>query len=67
MAEYGARTGVTTLIKVVRALCRLYLTYSAKINAWVNTAIPSGDRATVLAWLAGIAAVCAILEAATDD
>lgn len=67
MARYGFRSGVTQLLRFVRLLCRLYVVFSATINAWVEANLEGADKTTVLEWLAAITAVCGILEAVPDD
>lgn len=64
---YGARTGVTTLIKFVKLLCKLYNTFSTKIDQWVLDQVDPSKQAQVQAFLALIAPVCHILEATPDD
>jgi len=68
MAAYGARTGVTTLLALVKHLCGIYMLFSTKINAWVNSSsLSPSDKATVLAWLSSISEVCTLLKTIPDD
>lgn len=64
---YNARTGVTTAIKIVRALCKLLDIYGVKIRAWVTANAGPVNTPIVLAWLDGAGVVCAILQALPDD
>lgn len=64
---YGKRTGVTTLRSLTKHICRLILTYSVKINDWIDTFPDAADRATVRAWLVATQAACTILLAHPDD
>lgn len=68
MADYGARTGVTTLIFLADKLCRLYVIYSAKINAWIDaSSISSADKLVIKNWLNALNAVCVLLNSIGDD
>lgn len=60
-------TGVSTLIFIVRQLCKLLTRYRTKIDAWAQGALAPGSKATLDSWLDGATAVCLILEAAPDD
>lgn len=61
--NYGGRNGVSTLIKVTKHICHIYASFSGAIIAYVNgSSLSSGDKATVIAWLNGASAACAILE-----
>lgn len=66
--SYRARTGVTTAILLIKQLCRLYTTYSSKINAWVSaSSLTAGEKASILSWLAAAQATCALMELIPDD
>lgn len=68
MANYRrVVTGVSTLIAIVKTLCKLLVTYRVKIDAWATGALSAPDKATLDTWLDAATAVCLILEAATDD
>jgi hypothetical protein len=67
MATYGARTGVTTLIRTVDFLCRLYVKFSKYIDPWVATQVPLPGRTTVQTFLTVLQATCIALNAASDD
>ena len=65
---YNKRTGVTRMRVLVKLMCNLYTAYSAKIQNWVIENVTNADqRSAVLIWLAGMSAVCAILQATPDD
>lgn len=62
MFNYGARNGVSTVIKFVKALCKIYLTYQERIIAYINgSTLSAGDKAAVIAWLNLASSSCAIL------
>jgi len=60
-------TGVSTLIFIVKQLCRLQARYGAKIDQWIGDNMSPTNAATVRAWIAGFSAVCLILETTPDD
>jgi len=61
--NYGGRTGVSTIIFLIKRICHVYTSFSASIIAYVNgSSLSSGDKATVIAWLNGASAACAIIE-----
>lgn len=65
---YNKRTGVTTVIKVVKHLCGIYDVFSPKIIAWVNaSSISTSDKAMVIAWLGNATTVCSLLRTIPDD
>lgn len=68
MAAYGARTGVTTLLKLTKHLCGIYELFSSKINAWVMaSSLTEGEKTTIVAWLQSISLVCNLLKSIPDD
>jgi len=68
MATYRARTGVTTFILLVKAMCRLFAVYQTKISNWVTASSISSDNKTfILQWMSSASAVCAILLSIGDD
>lgn len=68
MAFYGARTGVTTLLALVKHLCGIYGLFDTKINAWVNaSSLSPADKATILSWLGSISEICTLLKTIPDD
>lgn len=67
MPPYGAKTGVTTLIALVKHICRIFLVFEPKIVAWMGTISNPTDRALAIAWIATTKAVCSILQATPDD
>lgn len=63
-SNYGGRNGVSSIVRLTRELCRIYTAYSGGIINYVNNSSMSpSDKATVIAWLNGGVAACAILEA----
>lgn len=62
--NYGGRIGMSQLIRLVIALCDLFVTYGARIKIFVaaTTLIDSTQKATLVAWLDGIVAACEILR-----
>lgn len=65
---YGKRTGVTTMVRVVRHLCHLFLTFEVKITAWINaSALSSSDKAICTAWIATTKVVCTLFNSIPDD
>lgn len=61
--NYGGRNGVSQIIRFVKLVCRIYLTYATRIVAYVEASpLDSGKKTTVLAWLAGAQEACMILE-----
>jgi len=64
---YGSKTGVTTVIKLVKHLCRIFLIYEAKIIAWADGNMSPTDAATFKAWIATTKAVCTLLLSTPDD
>jgi hypothetical protein len=67
MGAYGARTGVTSLLKFVKILCRIYIRWQEHIVPWVVASVPPEHQTTVLAWLAAIPVICGILSLTPDD
>lgn len=66
-ATYGKRTGVTTLKKLVQALCELYDHFRPLINGWVDANFASPKRETVLAWLSALSDICLFIGEVADD
>lgn len=63
MFNYGSRNGVSTLIRIIKALCKLYIAFSASIVAYINgSSLDSGQKTTITAWLNGAQEACMILE-----
>lgn len=60
-------TGVSTIIFLVKKLCALQARYGAKILAWAQANMSSGDYVIFLAWYNQFSLVCQILEATPDD
>lgn len=61
--NYGGRNGVSQIIRFTKLLCKIYLTYSVRIIAYIEaSSLDSGQKATVLAWLNGAQEACMILE-----
>ena len=60
--NYGGRIGMSTTIKVVQALCKIYGTYQAKIIAYVNAStLTSDQKASVISWLNLATEICGLL------
>lgn len=64
---YNKKTGVTTLRKEIAFVCRLLLTYGAKIRNWVNTVVDPAYRTETLAILDSLNTLCTILQSTPDD
>lgn len=61
--NYGGRNGVSTLIRTVKYLCKLYLAFANPIITWINgSTLNSEQKTIVLAWLNGMQEACMILE-----
>lgn len=60
-------TGVSTVIFLVKQLCRLQTRFGAKIVAWAQDRMTPENYAIFRAWYDGISAVCLILESTPDD
>lgn len=61
--NYGGRNGVSTLIRIVKGMCRLYLSFSGSIIQYIdNSSLDAGQKTTVKNWLNGAQEACMILE-----
>lgn len=67
IANYGKRTGVTTLKKLVLALCDLYNKYKPSIDAWIDANVDFPTNVTVKANLADMQVACNIIRIIPDD
>lgn len=67
MSTYGARTGVTTVKVLVKALCRILQRHSIAINAWIVAHLTTPERERVQNAFSGILAVCDIIQVIPDD
>jgi hypothetical protein len=66
--NYRKRSGVTTLFKTVKYLCKLFGLYHDSILNWLSGHVfDPGQYETVRAWLEGIQTVCTILDNTPDD
>ena len=62
--NYGAKNGMSTLVKLIRLLCRIYLSFSGAITTYITDNVPdSGDRTVILNWLNQAQTVCNLIEA----
>lgn len=60
---YGAKNGISSVIKFVRSLCRVYTAFSGAIIAYVNSSSLSSENKTlVINWLNNASTVCGLLE-----
>lgn len=63
MSNYGGRTGMYSIIKFTKEVCRIYGVFAPTIISFVDgSTLSSDDKATVKAWLNGATAACAILQ-----
>jgi len=60
-------TGVSTIIFLVKQLCRLQTRYGAKIVAWALANMSPENYATFITWYNAISGICQILESTPDD
>jgi len=60
-------TGVSTVIYLVKQLCRIQVKFGSKIVSWASGALSPTDFSTFMAWYNQISLICQILEAAPDD
>lgn len=65
--NYGQRTGVTTLKKLVHHLCGIYDAFKPTIDAWVNDNMTPENAAVVMGWLNLLHDVCSLVDVAPDD
>ena len=64
---YNKRTGVTSLKKFVKALCKVYQKFKPSIDGWIDANIEEPRRTTVKASLNDIVVACNIIEVIPDD
>lgn len=63
MFNYGGRNGISTIIRVTKHICRIYLTFSARITQYISdSTLETEKKTTVLAWLNAAQEACMILE-----
>lgn len=62
--NYGGRNGMSTLLKMIRALCHLYIAFSAGIVEYINaSSLTSEEKTALINWLNTAQAMCALIEA----
>lgn len=60
--NYGGRIGMSTTIRIVKSLCKIYLVYQERIVQYINDSGLTGQQKTdVINWLNLASASCAIL------
>lgn len=65
---YGKRTGVTTLLVLIKHMCRLFLVFENKIVAWIAASALSTDNKSICyVWIATTKTVCSLLTSIPDD
>jgi len=68
--NYGRRTGVTSFIRILKALCILLSEFSPFILDWIATTdLPFDQKETLRQWIQNINGICAMLPTlkANDD
>lgn len=61
--RYGAKNGMSSVVRFIRALCHVYTSFSGAIVEYITNNISDAtQRTTVLNWLDAASAVCAIIE-----
>lgn len=62
MFNYGARNGVSTIIKLIKGICHIYMSFQEPILAYIAaSSLPSEDKATITSWLNLATSACSIL------
>jgi len=63
MFNYGGRNGVSTLLTLIKGICRIYTSFSESIIAYVNGSnLSSEDKITLINWLNLASSACAIVS-----
>ncbi len=66
--NYRKRSGVTTLFKTIKYLCKIYGLYRTSIRNWITSAaVDPLTRNTILSWLDQVTAVCELIDGLPDD
>lgn len=60
-------TGVSTMIFLVKQLCRLQTRYGAKIVAWAEANMTPTKFASFMTFYNSLSGICLILESTPDD
>lgn len=61
--NFGGRNGMSTILKLIRSICRVYTKFSGAITTYIaDSSLSSEDKTTVTNWLNAASTVCAIVE-----
>lgn len=65
--NYGSKNGMSTIVKLIKHICRVYLAYTAAIQTFINSSsLTTEQKAQVIDWLEAGVTVCGLIVGAVE-